>query len=268
MIVSDLDGTLLSKNHTLSKEVEETIKEYTRAGGLFTLATGRNWAAAKEISERLSIELPLILCNGAVVADSNHIYHQSTLPIDSLIELFFEAKDQELSILLFSHDKIWGFGHEDGVKRFMEKEKVECQRIEQPSKELLSRMSISKAVLVGDCRVSMQLWEQHNLNINKKYTYLQSEHDFFEIVTYGTNKGNALKVLADKLKISTKEVLSIGNHMNDREMLEVAGIGVAVSNCYEELINYSDYLCEKPYGEGFLEAMNKFILSSIETQSV
>ena len=69
MIISDVDGTLLDENHQIPEENKNAIKRYIESGGLFSLATGRTEKSAVSIQRELSINIPVILYNGARITD-------------------------------------------------------------------------------------------------------------------------------------------------------------------------------------------------------
>lgn len=73
------------------------------------------------------------------------------------------------------------------------------------------------------------------------------------------NKGSSLIKLADCMNIKTGEIMAIGDSENDIEFLEVAGLKIAVNNADPELKAMADYVTSKPYGDGVLEAVLKFI---------
>jgi hydroxymethylpyrimidine pyrophosphatase-like HAD family hydrolase len=58
------------------------------------------------------------------------------------------------------------------------------------------------------------------------------------------------------------EVLTLGNHMNDLELLQVADIGVAVANATEELKKFADYVTKGEYEKGVMESIEKFIIKT------
>ncbi len=257
LIVSDLDGTLLDESHRLGEELTARIREYTESGGLFTIATGRNWYAAKDIVERLSIRLPVILCNGAMLAGRSGIYYKSEIDLGAMADFLIDAADEGAAVLLFDHDMVFGFGNMQGIKRFCGKEKVFCEVV-NADRNWLIRRKVLKAVLVGPYEISASLWYKHNMDKDARYGFIRSEEDFFEIVKNGENKGKTMLGLAKRLGISKQEILAIGNHMNDRELLLEAGVGAAVSNCFPELKAYADYVCERPWDKGVIEAMDRF----------
>ncbi|SHH97157.1 hypothetical protein SAMN02745823_01677 [Sporobacter termitidis DSM 10068] len=257
MVVSDLDGTLLDDSHELDGGLVRRIQGFTEAGGLFTIATGRNWRAAKDIVQRLAIRLPVILCNGAILADEKEIYYRSDMPVGSMKGLFLDAQSAGLSVLLFEHDTVRGFGSGAGLERFREKEKTPVEPVD-PGDAFFGGRGILKAVLVGPFDKSAALWRKHETDFSGEYSCVQSESDFFEIVKQGENKGRTMLKLAERLGVSPEEILAIGNHMNDKEMISAAGVGAAVSDCAADLRPYADFLCRQPTGAGVMEALDQF----------
>jgi len=74
----------------------------------------------------------------------------------------------------------------------------------------------------------------------------------------GVNKGRALQDLARDMGLSPKDFLAIGDGLNDVEMIRAAGTGVAVGNAHQLAKNAADYVTEKTYGDGFIEAIEKY----------
>jgi phosphoglycolate phosphatase (TIGR01487 family) len=75
----------------------------------------------------------------------------------------------------------------------------------------------------------------------------------------GISKGLALRRLAADTGIPVEEFLAVGDSENDLEMIEAAGIGVAVANARDEVKAASDYVTEKGDGEGFAEAVKRYL---------
>lgn len=74
----------------------------------------------------------------------------------------------------------------------------------------------------------------------------------------GVNKGTALVELAREMGLAPSEMLAIGDSENDTEMLEAAGIGVAVANAPAQTRSAADWVSEGSYGDGFVEAIKKY----------
>ena len=88
----------------------------------------------------------------------------------------------------------------------------------------------------------------------------QSQPYLIEIMPENINKAHSLKLLCDHLNIFRDEVMACGDNTNDLEMVEWAGLGVAVANAVPELKAKADYAAESERSEGVAEAVRKFVL--------
>lgn len=70
LYVSDLDGTLLRSDETISEYTCNVINKLTENGGLFSYATARSYVTAKKVTKGLDAKIPLIVYNGAFVIDN------------------------------------------------------------------------------------------------------------------------------------------------------------------------------------------------------
>jgi len=74
----------------------------------------------------------------------------------------------------------------------------------------------------------------------------------------GITKGTTLPLLAKALGKKPEEFLAAGDSVNDIEMLEAAGIGIAVANADAKTKAAADYVTQEPYGNGFVEGVKKY----------
>jgi phosphoglycolate phosphatase (TIGR01487 family) len=74
----------------------------------------------------------------------------------------------------------------------------------------------------------------------------------------GINKGTALVALARDMGLVPADFLAIGDSLNDIQMLETAGIGITVANAHPETKAVAQYIAKKKYGDGFVEAVEKY----------
>ena len=74
----------------------------------------------------------------------------------------------------------------------------------------------------------------------------------------GIDKGTALAALAREMDLPLSDFLAIGDSVNDIQMLRTAGIGITVANAHSDVKAVAQYVAEKKYGEGFVEAIEKY----------
>ena len=74
----------------------------------------------------------------------------------------------------------------------------------------------------------------------------------------GINKGTALVELAREMGLVPADFLAIGDSLNDIQMLKTAGIGITVANAHPDTKAVAQYIAGKEYGDGFVEAVEKY----------
>ncbi|MGM0502053.1 MAG: HAD family hydrolase, partial [Bacillota bacterium] len=94
--------------------------------------------------------------------------------------------------------------------------------------------------------------EQLNISLSKSR--------FVEIMNPEVSKGQAVADLAQELGFQREEVVTIGDSYNDIEMLEYAGLGVAVENAWPAVQEAADYITEGHNENGVAKFIEEFIL--------
>jgi hydroxymethylpyrimidine pyrophosphatase-like HAD family hydrolase len=74
----------------------------------------------------------------------------------------------------------------------------------------------------------------------------------------GIDKGTALEALASEMGLLPSDFLAIGDSVNDIQMLRTAGIGVTVANAHPDVKAVAEFVAEKEYGDGFVEAITRY----------
>ncbi|WP_010278424.1 Cof-type HAD-IIB family hydrolase [Paenibacillus senegalensis] len=257
LIVSDLDGTLLSADHTLHPDVRQAVNQFMAAGGAFTIATGRPSLTVRTVADELGIEIPLILCNGSVIADHHEILHMVPLGLEGLLPAIRDADKEDIAVLLFEEEQISVLRRSATIDKYEHKEKVRC-RVANLTDERWKHASLQKVLFIGDMDKIQAVWSAHEPTYSQSYATFQSENDYLEIVPGNQSKGEAMKRLANHMNIDLSQVMAIGNQLNDLDMLLHAGIGVAVNNSHPLLKEKADYVCSQSYGQGVAEAIARF----------
>ncbi|MCI3926888.1 HAD family hydrolase [Paenibacillus sp. TRM 82003] len=263
LVVSDLDGTLLSPDHKVSRSVITSIRKYVREGGLFTIATGRPLYTARSVIDQIGIDIPVILCNGAVLAAGGHVLERSMLRAVKVADLLSHAHAAGLNVLLFRESGIEVFDRNAEIDAFEHKESVVCKVVEPESKEWRGG-ELEKAILLGDMHQVKAVLEHWKSVLDTDISVFQSEPNYVEVVSGGVNKGTALLRLSVMLGVRPEQIMAIGNQMNDLPMLRQAGIGVAVANSPDELKKNADYVCHTSYGGGVVEAIEQLVYGGNE----
>ena len=119
--------------------------------------------------------------------------------------------------------------------------------------------NIIKIMLVDEAEILDEAISRLPQEAYDKYNIVKSTPYFLEIINKNGNKGEGLKALAEHLGVKREEVMAFGDASNDREMIEYAGLGVAMENAMEEIKEVADYITCNNNEDGVAKVINKFI---------
>jgi hydroxymethylpyrimidine pyrophosphatase-like HAD family hydrolase len=89
---------------------------------------------------------------------------------------------------------------------------------------------------------------------------VQSEPQYLEILPPGVSKGAALAAMLDAVGVPAEAVVAIGDNWNDLEMIEAAGLGVAMGHAPAGVRARADHVVGTSEEDGFREAIERFVL--------
>lgn len=254
MVVTDLDGTLLSPEREISQGAVDTIAELKERGVLFTFITGRPPYAVKRFSERVGIEEPIACCNGAVIFEGESLLKKHSFPLEPLRGLMEEAASLGMTVLVYTggteyclRETDWTISHSMPVWPFDGGNPLAAEKVN---------------VMAGDETESFgKLLPQINILAEDFYIAVYGQTGC-EIVAKEVNKATGLEELCRLCGVPQEETLAIGDNENDNHMLKAAGIGAAVANAAESTKQAADYICRASYTDGVVEAVRKFVLEA------
>ncbi|MFD1990701.1 Cof-type HAD-IIB family hydrolase [Paenibacillus nicotianae] len=265
-IVSDLDGTLLDANQRISPYIQQRIRAFTANGGHFTLATGRSLISVQPFIELLHLTNPIILYNGAKIYDPLQacFLEEKFLSLSHVQWIFNHyyniRQPFDLDLLLFYQEQIYCTRITPKIQRWIDKEQVEVQVVTLASLEQVASQ-ITKMMLLGEPE-SLTLFQ---LQIEMLNT-VKSEQDILEILPFGTSKGTALQQLITMTGSQHDEFLTVGDHLNDIEMIQLTRHGVAMQNAHPELKHVANWITAKTNNEDALIEVIDYVEQSWITQ--
>ena len=251
MVVVDLDDTLLTDEHKITAKTLEVINKLKNKNVKITVATGRMYKSALPYIKKLGVKLPVISYNGAYVCNPlTHevIYHKS-IEKDLVNKIVLEAEKEDLHVNVYKEDNFYIEERNEGVEIY---EKVAGIRGKAIGKLSENYNDESTKLLLVEPELAKK---RHFINYFKdKYgeelEITESKNSFIELMAKGVSKGVALKNLANSLNINQEHIIAIGNGYNDLEMLNWAGLGIAVENAYKGVKKDADLIADTNNNEG------------------
>lgn len=263
LVVADLDGTLLDKHHAITERAVQAIKALREQGIKFMLATGKTRGSALKIIEQLGLDTPGVFVQGLVVHNADgSIRHQVTLDSAIARQAITFAEDRGFSIVAYSGTNIYVRSGNHDTSMIVEYGEPEPQAV-GPLQNILGHTPINKLAIIHRAdprRVKAVRW-QLNMQFNGAANLVQpAVPEMVEVLPKHGSKGAGLRALLKDMGIVPSKVLAIGDGENDIEMLQLAGIGVAVANADAHVRQSANHVTTASYGDGVAEAIERFAL--------
>jgi len=244
MIVSDMDHTMLNASDGLSDINRAAILEFMDGGGLFGIATGRTVSGVLQFGEILPMNIPGIVFNGAVIYDFEsrkalsccNLNIKTRQAIKCIMERF-----PDIGVELHSNNGLYIVRQTVETDKHLTRELIEpiYENIDNVADGWYKVLLARNPEIIDELDIYANEWLKENGNV---FRAVFTEPQFLEFLPNEISKGSALLELIDILKVDCKNVISIGDNMNDIEMIQVAGVGIAVSNALDPVKKIADVI--------------------------
>ncbi len=266
LLVLDIDGTIAGKSNAINSTTIKAIGQLIDKGILVTLATGRMYRSALKFQQQINSQLPLIVYNGALIKDPFTEDVKQHIPVDVEVakELIDYLEDDRwrdnLTVHFYLDDCLYVREVTAITKVYADRSRVEAIAVGD-LRQLLDR-SPTKILAIGDRPqlITDLLTKLPQLLPPDRISLTQSTATFLEATHPQANKGKAVRYLAETmLRLRSAEVMTIGDNLNDLEMIQYAGIGVAMGNAPNKLKETADWVTLAVENDGVIAAIDRFI---------
>lgn len=274
LVSSDIDSTLIDNVHPICERNIQAISYLKEKNVTFALCTGKSYAISKDFCKKVGADFG-IFGNGSHCVDltTNKDIFKRTLSINSITKCLELAKEYGMHVHANTDTGIISEKLEylDLRNSLLFPGKIEIKEVPDIYNTLVTKnVQILQLVLssvedLSEFKAKLQQVEGISItHIRKKGKYrdniINKDYEYLDISTSNVSKGNAVNALSNYLGIPQEQILAIGDNINDISMFNVASIGVAVNNSYDEVKVAADFVTENSAGDGgFAEAIYKFI---------
>lgn len=265
---TDLDGTLLDNEKSITPGNRKAIEEALAAGKRIVITSGRPLASSLDQARRLGVAEPgcfVIAYNGSEIYDCalGKPVFRHPLALEDLYAVYDEANRRGLYIQTYDQEQVVIEERCDpAVARwYVDRIGMRYYTIKDIRKDLSGPPV--KALLIDRAEsgvlAEMRDWIRENLA--GRVDAFHSSGFFLEVVAAGMNKGTAAVNLCRTLGIPVAESVAAGDEANDISMLRMAGVGAAMANGTREAKEAADYVTERDNNhDGVAEIIQKFLL--------
>lgn len=258
----DMDGTLLQKDHTISDINKQVIKKLLDKGVLIVPISARPLHGILPISKQLFPDtIPIVSLNGSYIFLNNEIIYQSAVPIEDVLNIQKEIAPYDVSAMYYSQMD-W-YAEADNAHIQKEQNITDVKIKIQPFHLMVDEWKTkhsgpNKILIAGNADlingIEKRLIAEHSDKLNMS----KSKTTYLEVMSLGSSKTKAIEFLLERYGMKQSEIIAIGDNFNDKEMIEFAGIGVAMGNAPDEIKKVANYVTATNNEDGVAKALNHF----------
>lgn len=245
LIFSDLDGTLLHSDNTLSDMTFQAIKKVYEHKDLFVPISSR---LPESIQAFMPYQVPLVAHNGAmIILEDKTISY--TIPTKTVYDICSYCDGLDWNIYDGNN---WYSTNNHFPDHSIEESYIGKISTKIGLEEIKKIQTIHKIVCIGSIdNVISYLKETYPfLHITRSASY------YLEITNKQATKANAIQVLANYYHLSLKDTIAFGDYYNDEDMLKIAGVSYVVDNAPDDLKEIADYVTLSNNEDGVAFTLN------------
>ena len=284
LIAIDLDGTLLNSYGVITENTKKIIKKVEEQGVNIILASGRPIDSIQAIANEIESKKYFIAGNGAIVYDieKDEIIYENCLKKQKVLEIIKICEENSIGYSIYTEKEILTtalkynvlYYHKENLKK-PEDKKTKISII-QNMEEYIKNDNTSRYLKITVCDEDKSVFDSiirklRNLKdievldvshmarktIKQGTEEIAVEYYYTEISRKNVDKWNAIEFLAKKLEIDSKDIMAIGDNINDKQMIENAGLGVAMGQSTPVITNVANEVTSSNNEEGVAKILQK-----------
>ena len=276
ILFTDLDGTLLDDEKNISARDMDAIRGMIAKGHKFVITTGRPLVSAKKIAERygfLGAGFYLVSFNGGLIYDcgSGESILTRRISVDDVKFIMDAAFRAGMHAHTYAGDLVVSEHETEQLKTYCRLMQMDYVVVSDIREYFGSSSSVPLNVVVKPpIKVNIITPFEHSGLVDfrtemRKTTAgklfdVFSKPEMLEFSDLKSNKGDAVRFMADFYGIAIGDTIAVGDEENDCPMIEAAGVGVAVANASQVAKDAADYVTENDNNHSALaEVIEKFV---------
>ncbi|MGN0634305.1 MAG: HAD family hydrolase [Oscillospiraceae bacterium] len=260
LLITDMDGTFLPASKIPSKENIDAVNRLMNAGGKFSIATGRSLQASMQYFDTVSVNCPIIMCNGAMVYDlqNKKQLYDVYLP-ESARELVEKVirDNPDVGCEVLPLENVYVPNMTD-----MEREHCGICKVEPVICDIKDTPHNWYKALFAQTADRLHEVVEYIEAIKNEYCdmdFVISSPTYYEILPKNISKGSALKEMRRVCGFDDYTIVAVGDYNNDIEMLLYADVGICPSNAAEEVKTAADIVLDVSCEESAIAAVVDYI---------
>jgi hypothetical protein len=258
----DMDGTLLRSDHSVSKGTIKTIKNLAEKGVPVILVSARPINAVLPTFRNIGLpaHTPLITLNGSYIVENGQPIFEAVIDLETTARVTAEVKPFKATIAYYLQKEWYSEVSDawtDHEQKIMDTP-LQVGPIDHFVRDWSARnIGPNKMMVMSDAGKITGI-QQHLRSIyNGRLNIYPSKATYLEVMDTRGSKSNAVKFVGERLGIEPAAIVAMGDNYNDVEMLQFAGMGVAMGNAPDDIKAKADLVTDTNNNDGVRKALEK-----------
>src|SRR5262249_45528062 len=259
-VLTDVDGTLVTKDKTLTERALRAVKQLRERGIVFTITSGRPPFGMGMLVEPLGLTMPMAAFNGGVVVLPDlSVLDERLIPEYLLPALIDMILAHGLDVWLF-RSADWIVRSESAPRIDRESSTIQRRPVVMPSFDEVPG-GVVKVVGVSEDHPRVAACEAAVQGaFGTLVSAARSQPHYLDVTHPTANKGVVIERLSRYLKIPLDCIATLGDQPNDVLMFKKAGLSIAMGNANDEVKRQATFVTGSFADEGFASGVENFIL--------
>ena len=258
----DMDGTLLRKDHTVSKVTKDAITQLIKQDILVVPISARPLHGMLPITNTFLPEgATVVSLNGSYIYQQQIITYNVSVSVPEAAGVHDVVEKQPVSAMYYSQMEWYAYPNTEATKK--EQRITPVPITIQPFKQTLcaweqQQTGPNKILIAGNEKLILSIEEELLAKYKGRLNIYKSQPKYLEVMHIEASKSKAIQFLMAQYGLHRDEIVAIGDNYNDKGMIEFAGVGVAMGNAPEAIKEVADYVTDTNNNDGVAKALNHF----------
>lgn len=259
----DMDGTLLRSDHSVSEPTIAMIRDLTGKGIAVVLVSARPLNAVLPTFHQLGLpaQTPVIALNGSYIVEREQPVFEARIDLEVTARVAEQVRPYRATIAYYLQREWYAEVSDawtDHEQRIMDVS-VRIAPIGELIQEWRALNIAPNKMMVMSEATNIAGIQQHLRSIyNGQLNIYPSKATYLEVMDTRGSKAKAVRFVSEKLGLTPAEVIAMGDNYNDVEMIQFAGMGVAMGNAPEDIKAKAGYVTDTNNNDGVRKALEKF----------
>jgi Cof subfamily protein (haloacid dehalogenase superfamily) len=266
LVISDIDGTLITSNHEIAESTRSAALRLYERGINLSLCSSRPPRSIRPLAETLALRSPFAAFNGALIITAEGLVKlRSTIPPDVIARIKAIADRFSIGVWLYDEEDWWVADYDAFVER-EEHTSGFSPRIAGYDERLTREAT--KLTVVGKPELVAQAERLVLSELAADVSASRSKPRFLDVTAYGIHKGSAVRRIASVFDVATSQVAVIGDGPNDIEMFREAGVSIAMGQGVDEVIAAARFITSSNDNDGWARGIEKYVLGAAASAGI